>query len=102
MKGYANPARYWEERLHKQFDLVGVGYNGLGPHYNAIMYEERLVALDHALATLGQSLRGKRVLEVGCGSGFYTAHCQRVGVSDYIGVDLTSVSVRTLQRRARA
>ncbi|HYF62764.1 MAG TPA: class I SAM-dependent methyltransferase, partial [Herpetosiphonaceae bacterium] len=99
MNGYANPARYWEDRLHKQFDLVGVGYNGLGPRYNAIMYEERLNALEQALATGGYSLHGKRVLEIGCGSGFYTAYCQRAGVSDYIGVDITAVSVRTLQQR---
>jgi SAM-dependent methyltransferase len=99
MNGYANPAHYWEDRLHKQFDLVGVGYNGLGPRYNAMMYAQRLIALEQALATAGHSLRGKRVLEVGCGSGFYTAYCQQAGVGDYIGVDLTAVSVRTLQER---
>lgn len=99
MNAYSNPAAYWESRLSAHFDLTGTGYAALGPHYNRRMYQARLRALEKALVATGRMLTGSRVLEVGCGSGFYTEYCARQGVADYIGVDLTSISVARLQPR---
>ncbi|HEY1013184.1 MAG TPA: class I SAM-dependent methyltransferase [Herpetosiphonaceae bacterium] len=96
---YANPAQYWEQRLRERFDLVGAGYGSLGPRYNAVLYAARQAALERALGACGRSLAGQRVLEIGCGSGFYAAYCQQAGVSEYIGADITAVSVRSLRAR---
>ena len=74
-------------------------YAALGPHYNMHMYQVRLWALEHALTMIGRTLTGARVLEVGCGTGFYTKYCAQQGVVDYVGLDLTSVSVSELQKR---
>lgn len=90
---------YWEKRLRQNFDLTGAGHAGLGPHYNARLYKARLEALEKGLASVERTLQGVRVLEAGCGTGFYTEYCFRQGVHTYVGVDITSVSVEILQER---
>jgi ubiquinone/menaquinone biosynthesis C-methylase UbiE len=44
------------------------------------------------------SLRGKRVLDVGCGPGFWARHLSRLG-ADYVGIDISPRSA-TLARRS--
>jgi 2-polyprenyl-3-methyl-5-hydroxy-6-metoxy-1,4-benzoquinol methylase len=90
---------YWEERLRKHFDLTGVGCVVLGPGYNARLYKARLEALENGLRVVGWTFRGARILEAGCGTGFYTEYCLRQEVNAYVGVDITSVSVEILRRR---
>ncbi len=90
---------YWEERLSQHFDLIGAGYAALGPRYNARLYTARLEALEKGLTLIGQTLKDARVLEVGCGTGFYTGYCERQGVNEYVGLDITLVSINTLQER---
>jgi len=63
------------------------------------MYQARLRALERAFDAVNRSLKGVRVLEVGCGTGFYTDYCARQEVSDYVGLDVTSISVTTLRQR---
>jgi SAM-dependent methyltransferase len=92
------PAEYWENRLRQRFDLTGVGYGSLGPVYNARMYAARERALDRALQVCDRSLRGSSVLDVGCGSGFYTNYFLQREVGEYVGMDITQVSVETLRR----
>jgi SAM-dependent methyltransferase len=99
IKAYSNPAAYWESRLKEQFDLTGVGHIILGPAYNHRLYVTRLRTLEQALHTSGCSLRGRRVLEIGCGTGFYTEFCREQQVADYLGVDITAVSVQNLTQR---
>ena len=93
---YNDPQAYWEQRLSSQFGLRGVGYATLGVSYNHYLYQARFRALERLLKKSGLGLRGKRVLEIGCGTGIYTERCRRYGVASYTGVDLTQVSVRNL------
>lgn len=90
---------FWERRLASCFDLTNAGFVSLGPRYNTRLYEARLRALERALAAENRSLAGMRVLEVGCGTGFYTDYFARSEVDSYVGVDITSVSVTTLSRK---
>jgi SAM-dependent methyltransferase len=99
IKAYSNPAAYWETRLKEQFDLTGVGHIVLGSVYNRRLYAARLRTLKQALHTSGCSLHGRRVLEIGCGTGFYTEFCHEQCVADYLGVDITAVSVQNLAQR---
>jgi len=99
MNDYSNPAIYWETRLAARFDLVGAGCAALGPRYNARMYQVRFRALERALAAVNYSFKGKRVLEVGCGTGSYADYCARQRVTDYVGLDITLVSVTTLRHQ---
>jgi ubiquinone/menaquinone biosynthesis C-methylase UbiE len=43
------------------------------------------------------SLRGQRVLDVGCGPGFWARHLTRLGV-DYVGIDISPRSVALARR----
>ncbi len=58
------------------------------------------INLYHVTATQGGPLRGKRVLEVGCGRGggasYLTRHLQPVS---YVGVDINAAAVAFCQRR---
>jgi SAM-dependent methyltransferase len=63
------------------------------------MYQVRLQTLERALAKVNHSLTGARVLEIGCGTGFYTHYFSQKGVADYVGLDITSVSVTALQKQ---
>lgn len=93
------PAAYWEERLRRRFDLTGVGHGSLGPGYNTRLYRARRRALDRALRAVGRDLGGRRVLDIGCGSGFYTEYSLEKGAGDYVGIDITRVSIETLRLR---
>jgi 2-polyprenyl-3-methyl-5-hydroxy-6-metoxy-1,4-benzoquinol methylase len=59
------------------------------PQSDEAKFEQHLRALDTRL-----SLRGKRVLDVGCGSGNFLAVCRRLGV-DAVGVE-TDVEARSM------
>lgn len=90
------PGEYWERTLSEQFDLRGTGEPGLSLEYNRACYQLRREVLDRALADAGLDPRGKRVLDVGCGTGFWTEYYSGRG-SDYTGLDITATSVAKLQ-----
>lgn len=93
------PSRYWEDRLRKHFDLTGVGHSGLGPNYNAHLYQRRLETLSAGLDRIKLSLNGAQVFEVGCGIGFYTNYFAQNHVSSYFGLDISPTSVKALKQR---
>ncbi|OGO63311.1 MAG: hypothetical protein A2029_08490 [Chloroflexi bacterium RBG_19FT_COMBO_47_9] len=96
---YSTPKLFWEERLAKNFDLTSVGYGSLGPVYNSLIYLTRLNALVDALEKANVSLKGKNVLEVGCGTGFYIDFLKLQGINSYTGLDITEISVQNLSKR---
>ena len=92
------PQEFWEQRLSEQFDLRGTGETGLSLAYNRACYRLRAATLTHALAQAGLAPRGRRVLDVGCGTGFWTAYYLERG-ADYTGLDIAEVSIRQLSER---
>ena len=92
------PQEFWEQRLSEQFDLRGTGETGLSLAYNRACYVLRADVLDAALARSRFDPRGRRVLDVGCGTGFWTDYYIRRG-ADYTGVDIAAVSVERLAAR---
>ncbi len=92
------PRDFWEERLTGQFDLRGTGETGLPLAYNRACYRLRAEVLTGCLARAGVTPRGRRVLDVGCGTGYWTDYYVSRG-ADYTGVDLAQVSVDRLAAR---
>ncbi|MCC6349121.1 MAG: class I SAM-dependent methyltransferase [Candidatus Eisenbacteria bacterium] len=90
------PAEYWERTLAEQFDLRGTGEPGLSLAYNRACYALRRQVLDGALAGAGLDPRGKRVLDVGCGTGFWTAYYTGRG-ANYTGLDIAPTSIAKLR-----
>lgn len=92
------PREFWEQRLSEQFDLRGTGETGLSLAYNRACYALRREVLDRALAAAAFDPAGRSVLDVGCGTGFWTAYYVGRGAR-YTGIDLAPTSVRRLGER---
>jgi SAM-dependent methyltransferase len=92
------PSEFWEQRLSEQFDLRGTGETTMSVAYNRACYQLRREVLDRALADAGVDPRGRRVLDVGCGTGFWTAYYIDRGAG-YTGLDLAPSSVQRLSER---
>jgi 2-polyprenyl-3-methyl-5-hydroxy-6-metoxy-1,4-benzoquinol methylase len=92
------PREFWQERLRAQFDLRGSGETGLSLAYNRACYRLRAEVLTTALREHGFDPRGKEVLDVGCGTGFFTAYYLERGAR-VTGVDIAPVAIETLRAR---
>lgn len=89
---------YWQERVGAGADLAVVGHRAMGPAYNGEIYARRIDALDSMLARhVHKPLEQLRVLDIGCGSGFYTRYWQARGVRDYVGVDISERTIEHLK-----
>lgn len=93
-----DPRQFWEQRLSDQFDLRGTGETGLSLAYNQACYDLRRHVLDRALAEAGFAPRGMRVLDVGCGTGFFTAYYLGRG-AEITGIDIAPTSIERLSAR---
>jgi SAM-dependent methyltransferase len=92
------PREFWDRRLREQFDLRGTGETGLSLAYNRACYTLRREVLDRALADQQFDPRGRRVLDVGCGTGFFTAYYLERG-ADVTGIDIAPTAVAQLSER---
>lgn len=92
------PRQFWEERLSRQFDLRGTGETGLSLAYNEACYALRRHVLTHALTDAGFDPEGRRVLDVGCGTGFFTAYYLSRGAR-VTGLDIAPTSIEQLRHR---
>jgi SAM-dependent methyltransferase len=93
-----DPARYWEDRLSRQYTLGGVGYLGLAESYNAWMYRVRREVFVREIRRLPLSPPALSVLDIGSGTGFYVDCWHEVGAGSVTGSDLTEVAVQSLRR----
>jgi len=89
------PREFWERRLSEHFDLRGTGETGLSLAYNEACYTLRREVLERALREADVPLAGAKVLDVGCGTGFFMAFYVARG-AEVTGLDLTAASVDRL------
>lgn len=92
------PKDFWDARLNEQFDLRGTGETGLSLAYNKACYALRRSALERALREAGVESSGSRVLDVGCGTGFFTALYLSWGAR-VTGLDIAPTSIERLGQR---
>ena len=97
--GY-DAARYWSDRFTRyRGSLKGAGDEGLSEKENRRRYEEAARVFVEFCRSEGVDLPAARVLEVGCGSGYYTELLANLGVSSYVGFDITDVLFPELRDR---
>lgn len=90
------PRRFWEKRLRDDFTLRGAGHPGLSLAENETLYEAKRSVMTELLRRHAIEMAAARVLEVGFGSGFWTAFCHEQCVQDYTGIDITAVAPERL------
>ncbi len=88
------PGDFWEGLLSSREGLTGVGHGGYGPRYNRHLYRVKERAVRDALMRNGIDLRGKRVLDVGAGVGYFTNVARQLGRASYTGFDITTTSAQ--------
>ena len=92
------PREFWDRRLSEHFDLRGTGETGLPLAYNRACYALREEVLDRALRDHGFDPRDRTVLDVGCGTGFFTAFYLGRGAR-VTGLDIAPTSIERLRQR---
>ncbi len=97
--GEFDAKQYWEDRLEAREGLDAVGWAGLGKGFNRWMYKVRRRVFEREVVPRVPAVAKARVLDVGCGSGFYIDRWLDAGVADVTGCDITSASVERLGER---
>ncbi|HYG37823.1 MAG TPA: class I SAM-dependent methyltransferase [Cytophagales bacterium] len=92
-----NPNTYWESRLTKIKGLEGVGYSRLGKQFNFWAYKVRKVAFLKALQENDIIVKGKNVLDIGSGTGFYVDIFRVLQAGNVTGMDITDQAVANLK-----
>ncbi|MHC4549469.1 MAG: class I SAM-dependent methyltransferase [Planctomycetota bacterium] len=97
--GYRASA-YWRAR-HRRFgfDLRGVGNLCRSPAANEEEYARAREVFRALCAEQGVDLPRARMLDIGCGTGFYAQVYRDAGGSDYTGVDITDALFPALRER---
>jgi len=93
------PEKYWEERLNENFSLSGVGHLGFGLEYNIWLYKARVHELKGLLIKNNIICKGKKILDIGVGTGFYINFWEKLGVKQITGIDITNKSIEELQKK---
>jgi len=93
------PQKYWEKRLSKDFSLTGVGHIAFGLEYNIWLYRARLSVLRRLLKERKINCSGRKVLDIGVGTGFYINFWEKLGVKHITGIDITTKAVSELKKR---
>jgi 2-polyprenyl-3-methyl-5-hydroxy-6-metoxy-1,4-benzoquinol methylase len=89
---------YWQRRYEKKFSIGSSGHVSFNERYNSFVYRAYERALRKALARYGTP-EGKRVMDVGSGTGYWVEYYRRAGAAEISGMDLTDISVEKLQKR---
>lgn len=90
------PKQYWERRLSNRFSPRGVGHIGCSDSYNTWLYRRKKRCIESCLVET--NLKGKNVLDIGCGTGFFVEWYLEQG-ANVCGIDITRISVERLKQK---
>ncbi len=92
--------KFWSERFKRYgTSLRAAGNVNLTEQENMKMYEKSGRTILDLFKNYGIVLKDKRVLEIGCGTGFYTKLVSEIGVLDYTGLDITDALFSKLRHQ---
>ena len=99
-KGDYDAEGYWRDRFKRHgAALTGPGDEGLSEQENERMYREAADKLLAKLKAARVDLTTARVLEIGCGNGYFTGLLHAQGTRNYLGVDITDVQFDRFRRQ---
>jgi len=90
---------YWSKRLDGNLSLSGVGFAHFGESYNEYMYKMKRIVLERTISKYKIEITSTRILDLGCGSGFYVDIWHNLGVSCLVRIDITNESVKHLSAK---
>jgi 2-polyprenyl-3-methyl-5-hydroxy-6-metoxy-1,4-benzoquinol methylase len=94
-----NAEKYWHDRYAKfGMTLRGSGNRQQTEEENEILYRATTQSFLAVVEHEGISLPDCRVLDIGCGTGYYTRFCYQQGVDSYTGLDITDIFFPQLQK----
>jgi SAM-dependent methyltransferase len=94
-----NPKHYWETRLSERFTLQGVGYASYSNAYNHWLYRAKIRCLNAVLQAIRWNPLMSSVLDIGCGTGYFTEFYAKLSPVSYTGVDISNTSIQKLKPR---
>ena len=98
--GSYDAAKYWSERHSKHLhSFRGVGDLSRTEAENVADYVGAAGEMADLLRSAGCNPRGKSMLDIGCGNGFWAGIFMRWGIARYTGVDITDALFRLLRNR---
>jgi SAM-dependent methyltransferase len=93
-------SRYWHDRFSNYgVSFKAVGDEGFSEEENIKMYAEVAQVFIDACQNEQINFQNANVLEIGCGTGFYTKLLYELGVKNYLGVDITDVFFPALREK---
>lgn len=106
MSNKSDPRDYWNERyksspLKKVGSASGTSQLGGGDRINVHLYRLRKKSFDDLVSRHAIDLTAKSILDVGCGTGFWTAYFHNNCVSRYVGIDISPVVIAHCKRTFR-
>jgi len=78
--------------------LRGTGHRAFSLAYNHWLYQAQLDCLDSLIKQQGVDIRGRGVLDIGSGIGFYIAYFHQRGAHPIYGVDIADTSIQYLKQ----
>ncbi|MDP8957107.1 MAG: class I SAM-dependent methyltransferase [Actinomycetota bacterium] len=98
-RGY-DAHRFWSDRFRRYGgSLRGAGDEGLTEEENREIYREAASVLSAYVRAEVNDLSSARLLDIGCGPGFFTGVVSDLAVTSYTGIDITDVLFPELSRR---
>lgn len=94
------PEKYWKER-HERFGIDnfrGVGNITLDDEENKKQYEKAKEIFLKVLTNFKINFDEIKVLDIGCGNGFYTSILKEKAITNYTGLDITDSLFGELKR----
>jgi len=88
---------YWNNRLQDRPPLSATGTRPFDENYQRYLYRLKKIAIHRLLKPWQFKLHGGRVLNVGCGWGYFEPVFAEYGATDIMGIDFVESSIRELQ-----
>jgi len=92
-----SPNTYWRTRVAIDATIGVVGHRSLGAEYNEFIYKRRVDVLNKMLVKYNLDPDRDAILDVGCGTGYYTRYWRSKGFRQYLGIDLSDATVDRLK-----